>query len=97
MIFQRTKRKKKKEKRRKFRPSYFEWVQDLVGAASEKIKSDLDDKVYQIKKRFREKPKTSRSERVSMISEAQFFSEIAPFSDMYIPEAEELDKKKLFS
>ena len=90
---------KKKEEWRKSRPAYFEWVQDSVDAAAEKIKSDLDEKVdpiEKIKKRYREKPQTSRCDRVSTISEAQFLGESVPFYDTYVPEGEELDKKKLF-
>ena len=83
---------KKKEEWRKSRPAYFEWVQDTVDAAAEKIKADFDEKVdpiEKIKKRYREKPQTARCDRVSIVSEAQYLG-------TYVPEGEELDKKKLF-
>ena len=90
---------KKKEEWRKSRPAYFEWVQDSVDAAAEKIKTEMDERVdpiEKIKKRYRDKPQTARCDRVSVLSEAQFLGENIPFYDTYVPEGEELDKKKLF-
>ena len=90
---------KKKEEWRKGRPAYFEWVQDSVDAAAEKIKTEMDERVdpiEKIRKRYREKPQTARCDRVSVVSEAQFLGESVPFYNTFVPEGEELNKKKLF-
>ena len=90
---------KKKEEWRKSRPAYFEWVQDSVDAAAEKIKTENDERVdpmEKIIKRYKDKPLTARCDRVSIVSEAQYLGEIVPFYNTYVPEGEELDKKKLF-
>ena len=89
---------KKKEEWSKSRSAYFEWVQDSVDVA-EKIKEDFEQKVdpiEKIRKRYKEKPQTARCDKVSVVSEAQYLGENVPFYDTYVPEGEELDKKKLF-
>ena len=90
---------KKRQEWRKGRPAYFEWVQDSVDAAAEKIKTEIEERVdpiEKIKKRYREKPQTARCDRVSIVSEAQYLGENVPFYDTFVPEGEELDKKHLF-
>ena len=90
---------KKKEEWRKGRPAYFEWVQDSVDAAAEKIKTEIKERVDPIEKiriKYREKPQTARCDRVSVVSEAQYLGEIVPFYNTFVPEGEELNKKKLF-
>ena len=90
---------KSKEERRKGRTTYFEWVQDSVDAAAEKIKTEIAERVdpiEKIKKRYKDKPQTARCDRVSIVSEAQFLGESVPFYNTFVPEGEELDKKKLF-
>ena len=90
---------KKKEEWRKSRPAYFEWVQDSVDAAAEKIKTEMDgreDPIEKIRKRYKDKPQTARCDKISVISEAQYLGENVPFYNTFVPEGEELDKKKLF-
>ena len=90
---------KKKEEWRKSRPAYFEWAQDSVDAAAEKIKTEMDgreDPIEKIRKRYKDKPQTARCDKISVISEAQYLGENVPFYNTFVPEGEELDKKKLF-
>ena len=90
---------KKKEEWRKSRPAYFEWVQDSVDAAAEKIKTEMEgreDPIEKIRKRYKDKPQTARCDKISVISEAQYLGENVPFYNTFVPEGEELDKKKLF-
>ena len=90
---------KKKEEWRKSRPDYFEWVQDSVDAAAEKIKTEMEgreDPIEKIRKRYKDKPQTARCDKISVISEAQYLGENVPFYNTFVPEGEELDKKKLF-
>ena len=90
---------KKKEEWRKNRPAYFEWVQDSVDAAAEKIKTEMEgreDPIEKIRKRYKDKPQTARCDKISVISEAQYLGENVPFYNTFVPEGEELDKKKLF-
>ena len=54
------------------------------------------DPIEKIRKRYKEKPQTARCDKVSVVSEAQYLGENVPFYDTYVPEGEELDKKKLF-
>ena len=90
---------KKKEEWRKSRPAYFEWVQDSVDAAAEKIKTEMEgreDPIEKIRKRYKDKPQTARCDKISVISEAQYLGENVPFYNTFVPEGGELDKKKLF-
>lgn len=90
---------KKKEEWRKSRPAYSEYMQGFVEEIQEKLKQEEKDKVdpiEKIKKRYQQKPQTSRCDRVSVVSEAQYLGEQVPFYNTYVPEDGEIDKKKLF-
>ena len=90
---------KKKEEWRKSRPAYSEYMQGFVEDIQEKLKQEEKDKVdpiEKIKKRYQQKPQTSRCDRVSVVSEAQYLGEQVPFYNTYVPEDGEIDKKKLF-
>ena len=86
---------KKKEEWRKSRPAYFEWVQDSVDAAKTEMEG-REDPIEKIRKRYKDKPQTARCDKISVISEAQYLGENVPFYNTFVPEGEELDKKKLF-
>ena len=90
---------KKKEEWRKSRPEYPEYIQGTVEEIQERVKQEEKDKkdpVDIIRSKYKQKPQTSRCDRVSVVSEAQFLGEQIPFYDTFVPEGEELDKKKLF-
>ena len=90
---------KKKEEWRKSRPEYPEYIQGAVEEIQERVKQEEKDKkdpVDIIRSKYKQKPQTSRCDRVSVVSEAQFLGEQIPFYDTFVPEGEELDKKKLF-
>ena len=90
---------KKKEEWRKSRPEYSEYMQGFVDDIKEKIKQEESEKidpVEKMKRRYKHKPQTSRCDRVSVVSEAQYLGEQVPFYNTYVKEGEELDKKKLF-
>ena len=90
---------KKKEEWRKSRPAYSEYKQPFIEEIEEKIKQEENEKIdpiEKIKKRYQQKPQTSRCDRVSVVSEAQYLGEQIPFYNTYVPEDGELDKKKLF-
>ena len=90
---------KKKEEWRKSRPEYSEYMQGFVEDIQEKVKQEESEKVdpiEKIKKRYQQKPQTSRCDRVSVVSEAQYLGEQVPFYNTYVPEDGEIDKKKLF-
>ena len=90
---------KKKEEWRKSRPPYPEYKQGAIEEIEEKIKEEEKEKVdpvEKMKKRYQQKPQTSRCDRVSVVSEAQYLGEQVPFYNTYVPEDGEIDKKKLF-
>ena len=90
---------KKKEEWRKSRPEYAEHKQNAIEQIQDKIKEEEKDKVdpiEKIRKRYKDKPQSSRCDRISVVSEAQYVGEQVPFYNTYVPEGEELDKKKLF-
>ena len=49
-----------------------------------------------IKARYKERPQTSRCDRVSVVSEAIHVGEQVPFYNTFVPEGETIDKNKLF-
>ena len=90
---------KKKEEWRKNRPEYPEHKQGPIEELQEKIKqeeSEKKDPIDIIRSRYKQNPQTSRCDRVSVVSEAQFLGEQVPFYNTFVPEGEELYKKKLF-
>ena len=90
---------KKKEEWRKSRPEYYEYMQGFVDDIKEKIKQEESEKVdpvEKIKKKYQQKPQTSRCDKISVVSEAQYLGEQVPFYNTYVPEDGEIDKKKLF-
>jgi len=90
---------KKKEEWRKSRPQYSDYMQNFVDAIVDKIKTEESEKIDYYKlmqKKYQHNPKSSRCDKISVISEAQYMGEQYPFYNTYVPEGEELDKKKLF-
>ena len=90
---------KKKEEWRKSRPEYYEYMEGFVDDIKEKLKEEEKEKIdpiEKIKKKYQQKPQTSRCDRVSVVSEAQYLGEQVPFYNTYVPEDGEIDKKKLF-
>ena len=90
---------KKKEEWRKSRPEYMEHMEDRIEEIKEKIKEEESNKIdpiEKIRRRYKQNPQTSRCDRVSVVSEAQYLGEQVPFYNTYVPEDGELDKKKLF-
>lgn len=90
---------KKKEEFFKSRPEYPDHKQDAVEAAKERKKAAEEakiDPIVAMRQKYKTKPQTSRCDRVSVVSEAQFLGENVPFYYTYVPEGEEEDKKKLF-
>ncbi len=91
---------KKKEEWRKSRPPYPEYKSDAIEAATEKKKEHEEemrkDPILKIRQRYKDRPQTSRCDRVSVVSEAVHIGEQVPFYNTYVPEGESLDKKKLF-
>ena len=74
-------------------------MQGFVEEIEEKVKQEEKEKVdpiEKIKKRYQQKPQTSRCDRVSVVSEAQYLGEQVPFYNTFVPEDGEIDKKKLF-
>ena len=90
---------KSKEEWRKSRPEYREYMESAIEDIKQKIQDEEKEKVdpiEKIRKRYKHNPQTSRCDRVSVVSEAQYLGEQVPFYNTYVPEGEELDKKKLF-
>ena len=91
---------KKKEEWRKSRPPYPEYKNEAMEAAEEKKKEHEEemqkDPIKKIRSRYKERPQTSRCDRVSVLSEAIHVGEQVPFYNTYVPEGETIDKKKLF-
>ena len=90
---------KRKEEWRKSRPEYFEYMESAIEDIKQKIQDEekaKEDPIEKIRKRYKHNPQTSRCDRVSVVSEAQYLGEQVPFYNTYVPEGEELDKKKLF-
>ena len=90
---------KRKEDWRKSRPEFAEYKQDAIEHVKEKIKqeeSEKKDPIDIIRSKYKQKPQTSRCDRISVVSEAQHLGEQIPFYNTYVPEGEVLDKKKLF-
>ena len=89
----------KKLEWKKSRPVYSEYMQNFVEKVSDKIKEEESakiDPVEKIKARYKQKPQTSRCDRVSILSEAQYIGEQYPFYNTFLPEGQDLDKNKLF-
>lgn len=90
---------KKKEEFFKGRPPYPEYKSEAMEAAAEKKKEAEEakkDPIEKIKQRYKERPQTSRCDRVSVVSEAIHVGEQVPFYNTFVPEGKELDKNKLF-
>ena len=90
---------KRKEEWRKSRPEYFEYMESAIEDIKQKIQDEekaKEDPIEKIRRRYKHNPQTSRCDRVSVVSEAQYLGEQVPFYNTYVPEGEELDKKKLF-
>ena len=90
---------KRKEEWRKSRPQYREYMEDAIEDIKQKIQDEekaKEDPIEKIRRRYKHNPQTSRCDRVSVVSEAQYLGEQVPFYNTYVPEGEELDKKKLF-
>ena len=90
---------KSKEEWRKSRPEYREYMESAIEDIKQKIQDEekaKEDPIEKIRKRYKHNPQTSRCDRVSVVSEAQYLGEQVPFYNTYVPEGEELDKKKLF-
>ena len=90
---------KKKEEWQKSRPKYSEYMQNFVEGIADKVKQEEKEKIdpiEKIKKRYKHKPQTSRCDRISVVSEAQYLGEQYPFYYTFTREGEEEDKKKLF-
>ena len=82
---------KKKEEWRKSRPEYSEYMQGFVDDIKEKIKQEESEKidpVEKMKRRYKHKPQTSRCDRVSVVSEAQYLGEQVPFYNTYVKETD---------
>ena len=90
---------KRKEEWRKSRPEYFEYMESAIEDIKQKIQDEekaKEDPIEKIRRRYKHNPQTARCDRVSVVSEAQYLGEQVPFYNTYVPEGEELDKKKLF-
>ena len=91
---------KKKEEWRKSRPPYPEYKNEAYEAAEENKKQHEEemrkDPILKIRQRYKERPQTSRCDRVSVVSEAIYVGEQIPFYNTYVPEGETINKKKLF-
>ena len=90
---------KKKLEWKKSRPKYYEYMQNFIDSITEKIKQDEKEKIdpiEKIKKRYKHKPQTSRCDKISVVSEAQYLGELYPFYNTYKKEGEEIDKQNLF-
>ena len=90
---------KSKEEWRKSRPEYFEYMESAIEDIKQKIQDEekaKEDPIEKIRRRYKHNPQTARCDRVSVVSEAQYLGEQVPFYNTYVPEGEELDKKKLF-
>jgi hypothetical protein len=91
---------KKKEEWRKSRPAYPEYKSDAIEAAEEKKKQHEEemkkDPIAKIRQRYKDRPQTSRCDKISVLSEAIHVGEQVPFYNTFVPEGEVLDKKKLF-
>ena len=90
---------KKKLEWKKSHPKYYEYMQNFIDSITEKIKQDEKEKIdpiEKIKKRYKHKPQTSRCDKISVVSEAQYLGELYPFYNTYKKEGEEIDKQNLF-
>ena len=91
---------KKKEEWRKSRPPYQEYKNEAYEAAEENKKQHEEemkkDPILKIRQRYKERPQTSRCDRVSVVSEAIYVGEQIPFYNTFVPEGETINKKKLF-
>ena len=90
---------KRKEEWRKSRPEYREYMESAIEDIKQKIQDEekaKEDPIEKIRRRYKHNPQTARCDRVSVVSEAQYLGEQVPFYNTYVPEGEELDKKKLF-
>ena len=91
---------KKKEEWRKSRPPYPEFKNEAYEAAEERKKEHDEqmkkDPIQKIRQRYKDRPQTSRCDKISVLSEAIHVGEQVPFYNTYVPEGEVLNKKKLF-
>ena len=90
--------KQKIEWKKNLRP-YSDYMQTFVDSAIEKIKRDESEKidpVEKMRKKYKHKPQTSRCDKISVVSEAQYLGEQYPFYYTYTPEGKEVDNNKLF-
>ena len=90
---------KKKKEWKKNLPNYSDYMQNFIDTITEKIKQDEKEKIdpiEKIKKRYRHRPQTSRCDKISIVSEAQYLGEQYPFYYTYTKEGEGTDKNKLF-
>ena len=91
---------KKKENWRKSRPPYPEYKSDAMEEAEENKKKHEEemkkDPILKIRRRYKDRPQTSRCDKISVLSEAIHVGEEVPFYNTYVPEGKTLNKKKLF-
>ena len=91
---------KKKENWRKSRPPYPEYKSDAMEEAEENKKKHEEemkkDPILKIRRRYKDRPQTSRCDKISVLSEAIHVGEEVPFYNTYVPEGGTLNKKKLF-
>lgn len=90
---------KEKAERRKNVQKYSDYMQTFVDTVIDKIKQEESEKIdpiEKIKKRYKHKPQTSRCDKISIVSEAQYLGEQYPFYYTYTSEGQEIDKNKLF-
>ena len=90
---------KQKQEWKKNLPKYSDYMQNFVDTIIDKVKqeeSEKKDPIEKIKIKYKHKPQTSRCDKISVVSEAQYLGEQYPFYYTYTSEGEEVDKKKLF-
>ena len=90
---------KQKQEWKKNLPKYSDYMQNFVDNIIDKVKqeeSEKKDPIEKIKIKYKHKPQTSRCDKISVVSEAQYLGEQYPFYYTYTSEGEEVDKNKLF-
>ena len=79
---------KKKEEWRKSRPPYPEYKNDAIEAAEENKKQHdkerQKDPIIKIRRRYKDRPQTSRCDKISVLSEAIHVGEQVPFYNIII-------------
>ena len=89
---------KKKEEWKKSRPEFPEYKTEAIEDIQQKIKEQEKDKniTYEqkMKNKYRERPATSRCDRVTVVADAEYVGEQLPFYNTYHSEKDE--KKDLF-